>query len=142
RDVARREQDRGDAGLHVGDTAAVEPVAVRFTGERILGPGTRAERHGVEMAGEAERRLCIARPRARHDARAPGLVFVVGDAEAPLAEQRAGVARAFLLAARRVDGVVGEERPGERDNVGGAHVANDTKTAVVTARQRRALYDF
>src|SRR5437867_1124989 len=94
------------------------------------------------MPGEAERRLAVSRARARDHARAARLVFVVRDAEAPLLEQTARVARAVLLAARRVDRVVGEERAGERDGVGGAHVTHDTKGAVASARQRARAVRF
>src|SRR5205085_7396843 len=91
----------------------------------ILRPRARAERDGVEVAGEAERRLRIRSAGARNDARAPRLVLVVGDAEAHLLEQRAGLTRAVRLAARWVDRVEGKERAGERDGVGGAHERND-----------------
>src|SRR5581483_10278063 len=134
RDVMRGEQDRGNAGLHVRDAAAVEPVAVRFAGKRIPGPGARAERHGVEVSRETEWRLGIAAARARYDAGASRRVLVVGNAEAPVLEQTAGVPRAIVLAAGRIDGIEGEERPGKRDGVGGAHAANGT---IFNAPQKR-----
>ena len=59
------EQDRGDAGFHIGCAAAVELVAVGLAAERIAGPGARAERHHVEVPGKAERRLAIRAPPAR-----------------------------------------------------------------------------
>jgi hypothetical protein len=49
--------DRGDAALHVGGAAAVEAVAVGLPGEGVPRPARRAERHGVDVAGEADGRL-------------------------------------------------------------------------------------
>src|SRR5712692_3417361 len=105
REVARREQDRRDARFHVGGAAPVEPVAIGFPRERIARPGPGAERYRVDMPGEAQGRPRIRAARARNDARAALGELVVGDAKAPLLEQRAEMPRAVALAAGRIDRV-------------------------------------
>ena len=46
----------GDAALHVRRAAAIELAVGDLARKRIDRPGPRAQRHGVEMAGESERR--------------------------------------------------------------------------------------
>jgi len=117
REVARREQDRRDARFHVGGAAPVEPVAVGFPCERVARPGPRAERYRVDMPGEAQGRPRIRAARARNDARAALGELVVGDAKAPLLEQRAEMPRAVALPARRIHRVESQQRPGQRYGV-------------------------
>ena len=139
---ARREQDRGHAGLHVGSAAPKEAVALGLTGESVLGPGARAERDGVEVPGEAERRLCVRSAGTRDQAGAARLVFVVLDPQARFFEQRAGMPRAIALAAGRVDRVEGEERPGKRDGVGAGHgpmILTTACSGTMTARPARLV---
>src|SRR5262249_42351295 len=99
RHAPRRDQDRPHPGLHVRAAAAVELVARRLAGERIVRPLAGAERDHVEMAGEAERLLRVATAATGDDAGAAVGVLVVLDLVAPLLEHRAGVMRAIALAA-------------------------------------------
>src|SRR5262249_60388411 len=90
--------------------------------------GARADRHDVQMAGEAKRRLRVRSTRARDHAGAGVRILVIVDTVAPLLEQAAGIARAVALAAGRVDGVELKQRPGKANwvgcGVGPAHAAN------------------
>src|SRR5689334_12716587 len=99
--AARGEQDGGNTRFHVRGAAAVEALAVGLAGERILRPLARAQRHGVEVPGQAKRRLRLAAAGPRDDAGAARRVLVILDAKSPLLEEAPGVARAVALAAGR-----------------------------------------
>ena len=68
-DALRRHHDRGEPALHVARPAAVQPVAVDLAAERVAAPVRAAERHRVEVGGQAERgavagaRACARRAR-------------------------------------------------------------------------------
>ena len=129
RDALGRHHDRGHAALHVARPAAVQPPVAQLA-ERLDAPRRAAQRHGVEVAGHAQRRP-VARE-ARHHARPPRRVLVERDLEPgggqPLGEQRRG----RPLAAGRVDGVEADELEGKVD---GGHRAI---IAAVPARARAA----
>ena len=71
-DAAGGHHHGGHPGLHVRRTPAVEPVALQLAGERIDAPGGLAQRHDVEMPGEAQgRRVAVAAADARDQIRPP-----------------------------------------------------------------------
>ncbi len=115
------EQHRRDARLHVGRPPSVQPIAPRFARERIARPGVGAERHDVEVAGEAQRRFRRRSPCASDHARSGLGVLVVLDAKAPIREQRADMPRAVALAAGRIDRLEAQQRARQGDGVVFAH---------------------
>ncbi len=121
-----REQDSSDPGLHVGRSAAVELVPVRLAGERIPAPGCRAERHGIDMSRQAQRRPGVRTTEPRDHAGALVGIFVVLDRVAPVLEQATDATRAFTLVARWIDRVELEQVPSQSDFVGGVHSGNST----------------
>ena len=76
-----------------------------------------SERHDVEMAREAQRRLRRRSPGASDHAGSRLSILVVLDAKAPLLEERAGVPRAVALAAGRIDRLEAQQRARQRDSV-------------------------
>ncbi len=119
--LQRRDDEGRDAALHVGGAAAVHAVAVGLARECVVLPRRGAERHHVDVAGEADRRTAVAYADLRDEAGACLGELVVGDAEARLLQQRSQPPRASALHARWVDRVEGEQlaREGARIEAGG-----------------------
>ena len=118
--VDRGGDERGHAGLHVGGAAAVEPAVDDLPAERVDTPGLGAQRHGVDMAGEAQRRA-RAVAQAGDDIGASLAGIDVGHVEARGREHVAEMMGAVVLLARRIDGLVADERLGQRYGIGGWH---------------------
>ena len=82
REIHGRDDEGRDAALHVGRAAPIQPVTVDLARERVVCPGLGAERHDVDVAGEAQRRAAgLVRADRRDEARAPFGELVIGDRE-------------------------------------------------------------
>ena len=137
RQLDRRRHEGRDAALHVGGAAAVEPVAVGLARERVLRPRLGAQRDGVDVAGEADRGPVRVAADLRDEARAALRELVVGRAESRGLEDRAQVAGAGALHARRVDRVEGEQLPGEPPGIdAGLHPRFRWPQAPLSRRRR------
>jgi hypothetical protein len=110
----------GVAALHVARPAAVELAVVHLAGERIAAPRSGAERHHVDVAGEAEGRLAGGAGGARDEAGPARREVVRGDGEARGLEQARQVLGARALVAGRVDGVEADQVTRQLDGVHGA----------------------
>src|SRR2546430_13675332 len=102
----------------------------------IARPRASAERHHVQVPGQAQRRLRRRSPRAGDHAGSRLGILVVLDAKAPLLEERAGVPRAVALAAGRIDRLEAQQRAREGDGVLFAHANDDTSPIPLTGFKR------
>ena len=48
-----RSDKRGHTAFHITGTSSVKPTLIRFAGERILAPCSRAERNRINVSGQA-----------------------------------------------------------------------------------------
>src|SRR5579859_7554961 len=88
RKIQRRYDERSHAAFHVARSTSVKFAASGLGGERIHLPLCRSERNGVDMPGEAQRRLVCIATGGRDDARALRRQFMVIDPETALLQQR------------------------------------------------------
>jgi hypothetical protein len=103
-EVDRRQGHGGDAALHVAGAAAVKPVAVDLPAQGIETPGGGAERHGIEMPGEAEG-WCVVRPfESRNEAGASLGEAVEAHFQPSRFQEPTEMLGAGLFIPRRIDG--------------------------------------
>ena len=103
------------------DAAAIELVAVGFTGERVPAPLARAERHHVEVAGQTQGRLLIGTAKPRDYARAAFLIVEILNIKTPFFQQRARHLGAIALATGRVDGIEAQQIARKRNSILAGH---------------------
>ena len=108
-ELDRRQGHGGDAALHVAGAAAVEPVAVDLPAQGIEIPGGGAERHGIQMSGEAEGRGVVRALERRDEAGASLGEAVEAHFHPGRLQQPPEMLGAGPLVARRIDGA----QPGE-----------------------------
>ena len=117
RHAQRRDHEGRDAAFHIARTAAVEFAAFEARAKCVCFPRGGAQRHGVDMAGETERRLAFGAADFSDQAGARRREFRVIDRKSRALQQVAQMLRARLLGAGRINGVELEELARELQHV-------------------------
>ena len=114
----------------------MQAVAVDLRRERVPAPVGAAQRDGVDVTGEAQRRRVAGAGAARDEARATGLVLVRGDLEPGRLEAPGEHGGRPALVAGRVDRVEADELLRELDDGRGRHYFGSTCVATAPAARR------
>ena len=114
----RRDHERSDAAFHVAGAASIQLAAFEAGTKRIRFPCGRAQRHGIDMPGEAERPLAFDAADFGDEAGARGRELRVIDRKSRAFQQVAQMLRARLLGAGWIDGVELEKFARELQRIG------------------------
>src|SRR6266849_3506614 len=104
-EIESRDDKCGHPALHIARSATVEPSVQDLAAEWISRPRRPAQRHGVDVPGERERRIGGSAFNFRHQARAVGCELVELDGKASGFEQVREVFGASSLGMGGIDGV-------------------------------------